>query len=245
MDGLPTELEYVLRSVEEVSTVPIAVFAAVVAFAVCSAMVPVAIRIGRRWQFLDVPDDRKQHPAPVPRTGGVAVAGGLAAGCLVAFVLGAFSDPSAVAGGALPFITATTMVFAIGLLDDARGCSAGIKLLVQSAAAILIVSGGHAVEVVTTPFGPMDIWGGPLPGAASVLGVVWLVGITNAINFMDGLDGLAAGLASIIAGCLAVFAAAYGDPATVVVALVLWGACAGFLPHNWKPAGSSWATPDR
>jgi UDP-GlcNAc:undecaprenyl-phosphate GlcNAc-1-phosphate transferase len=199
---------------------------------------PVAVRIGRRWKLLDIPDERRHHVGAVPRTGGVAVVGGFAAGCLAAFALGAFPTMSGEAGGALPFVAATGIVFAVGLLDDVRGCSAGAKLLAQSVAAALIVAAGHGVEVVSTPFGAIEMWDGPLPAGwgASVVAVGWLVGITNALNLMDGLDGLAGGVASIIAGSLAVFAALHGDAVSFVIALVLCGACVGFLPYNWQPA---------
>ena len=173
----------------------------------------------------------------MPRTGGIAVAAGLAAGSLVALFLGEFRPYSAELDGAFPFVAATAIVFAIGLLDDVRGCSVASKLLVQTAAAALIVAAGHSIEFVRTPFGVFEVWEGPVPGAAaSILAVVWLVGITNAMNFMDGLDGLAGGIGGIIAGSLAVFAAIRGDDASMCVALILGGACIGFLPYNWRPA---------
>ena len=206
--------------------------AAIVAFAACALLVPLAIRAGVRWKLLDEPDKRKHHEGAVPRTGGIALAGGLAAGVGAAFALGALPPASGSPGAALPFVAATAIVFAVGLLDDARGCSVGLKLTAQTSAAIIIVGAGHAVDVVTTPVGPLAL--GTTIG--SIVTVVWLVGITNAINLMDGLDGLVGGISSIIAGSLAVFAWVQGDPATIAVALVLCGACFGFLPWNWRPA---------
>ncbi|MCY4598750.1 MAG: MraY family glycosyltransferase, partial [Acidobacteria bacterium] len=163
-----------------------------------------------------------------------AVAGGLAAGAGPAFALGAFpAVPGADGpGAALPFVAATAIVLAVGLLDDARGCSVGLKLGVETIASLLIVGAGHAVEVVSTPVGPVTL--GKVAG--SIVTVVWLVGITNAVNLMDGLDGLVGGVTSIIAGSLAVFAWLQGDPAALAVALILCGTCLGFLPWNWRPA---------
>ena len=123
-------------------------------------------------------------------------------------------------------------MFAVGLLEDVRGCPIALRLLAQSAAAGLVVAAGYPIATIGTPFGAVD-FGAP---AGSVLAVVWLVGITNAVNLMDGLDGLAGGVSSIIAGSLAVFAAVAGDPASIAVAAALCGACAGFLPWNWRPA---------
>lgn len=218
-------------------TVPGALIAASIAFAVSFAFVPLAVRVGRHWQWLDLPDGRRHHGGAVPRTGGIAVAAGLAAGSVVALFFGEFHPYSADLDGGFPFIAATAIVFAIGLLDDVRGCSVAGKLLAQTLAATLIVAAGHSIEIVRTPFGVIEVWEGPVPGvAASILAVVWLVGITNAMNFMDGLDGLAGGIGGIIAGSLAVFAGLRGDAASMCAALILCGACVGFLPYNWRPA---------
>ena len=205
---------------------------AIVAAAVCAALAPLAVAIGRRWKILDAPGGRKHHRDHIPRTGGIAVAGGFVVGCGVALALGAFSPAADLPFGALPFVAATAIVFATGLVDDARGCPVGIKLLMQSAASLVLVASGHAVDVVSTPLGVVEL--GPVAG--SVATVVWLVGITNAINLLDGLDGLAGGVAAIIAGSLAVFALLVGDFASIAVALALCGACLGFLPWNWRPA---------
>ena len=206
-----------------------AAVSAAAACAVCAAAAPLAARAGRRWRVLDEPDHRKRHPAAVPRVGGAAVMLGFAAGCLAAFRMGAF-DAAGRPGGT--FVVATAVVFAVGLLEDVRGCPVSLRLLAQSAAAGLVVAAGYPIAAISTPFGTVD-FGVP---AGSVLAFVWLVGITNAINLMDGLDGLAGGVSSIIAGSLAVFAAVQGDPASIAVAAGLCGACAGFLPWNWRPA---------
>ena len=203
---------------------------ALVACAVCAAAAPAVFRAGRRWRLLDEPDDRKRHHAAVPCTGGAAVMLGFAAACLAAFWMGAFDAAEDRPGSTL--VVATAIVFAVGLLEDARGCPIALRLLAQSAAAGLVVAAGYPIAAIGTPFGTVEFG----ETAGSVLAVVWLVGITNAINLMDGLDGLAGGVASIIAGSLAVFAAVQGDPASIAVSAALCGACAGFLPWNWRPA---------
>ena len=203
---------------------------ALAACAVCAAAAPAAARAGRRWRLLDEPDHRKRHPEAVPCTGGAAVMLGFAAACLAAFWLGAFDAAEDRPGSTL--VVATAIVFAVGLLEDARGCPIALRLLAQSAAAALVVAAGNPIAAIGTPFGTVEFGA----TAGSLLAVVWLVGITNAINLMDGLDGLAGGVASIIAGSLAVFAAVQGDPASIAVSAALCGACAGFLPWNWRPA---------
>lgn len=119
-----------------------AAVAAATACAVCAAAAPLAARAGRRWRVLDEPDHRKHHHGAVPRVGGPAVLLGFAAGCLAAFRLGAF-DAADRSGGT--FVVATAIVFAVGLVEDVRGCPVALRLLVQSAAAGLIVAAGYPI----------------------------------------------------------------------------------------------------
>ena len=200
---------------------------------VSAAVVPLAARLGWRWQGVDYPDHRKHHDGPVPRTGGLAIAAGILAGLLMASGLGLFSAVESNPWNGVMVFAATALVFAVGLLDDLHGCSVGQKLIVQIVAAVMVVATGPSVAFVVPPFGdPIDF--GRVMG--SVVAVIWLVGITNAINFMDGLDGLAGGLAAIIAVSLGVFAAIQGVPSLFAVAAAVCGACVGFLPFNWRPA---------
>ena len=211
--------------------------AAVVSFLACYAAVPAALRAARSWRLLDTPGERK-HARAVPRGGGIGVAIGLAAGCLAAWLAGAFpASPPGDAGGVLPVIAATGIVFALGLYDDARGCSPGTKLFFQTVAAVLVVGAGDSIGVPGTLFGSVELLDGSLLGAAgAAVAVGWLVGITNAVNFLDGLDGLATGTAAMAAAALALSAAVQGDAASAAVALALSAACFAFLRYNWRPA---------
>ncbi len=197
---------------------------ALLAVAVALAAAPVAVRVGRRQGWLDEPDDRKRHSASVPVTGGCVVFGGLAAGCFAAFFLNGFD---AAGLRVASFLAAVAIVFAVGLLEDLRGCTVAGRLLAQGAAACLVVA-----LLPVAHIGSVEIW----PLAGSMLAVIWLVGMTNAINFLDGLDGLAAGVACIVAGSLAVLGAIQGDAISTAVAAALCAACAGFLKWNWRPA---------
>ena len=205
---------------------------AIVSATVSATVVPLAVRLGWRWRAIDHPDQRKHHDAPVPRTGGLAVASGILAGLIAAIALGLLPVGDGGPWKSVLIVTATALIFAVGLVDDCRGCSAGFKLAVQVVAAVMVVTSGHSITHVYLPFGEPIQFG----FAGSVVAVLWLVGITNAINFMDGLDGLAGGLTAIIAICIGMFAALQGAPSIVVVALVVCGACLGFLPFNWRPA---------
>ena len=210
---------------------------AVVSFLACFAAVPPASLAARSWRLVDVPGGRKRHTRALPRSGGIGVAAGVAAGCLAAWLAGVLPAPSGNSAGGLAFVAATGIVFVLGLWDDARGCSVTTKLFFQTAAAILVVGTGYPTEELVTLFGPVEAPGGSLLVlAGAVVAVGWLVGVTNAINFLDGLDGLAAGAAALMAGMLALCAALQGDAVSLVIGLALSGACLAFLRYNWRPA---------
>ncbi|MDP9368547.1 MAG: glycosyltransferase family 4 protein [Chloroflexota bacterium] len=170
--------------------------------------------------LLDHPNARSSHCAPVPRLGGVAIGLGTLAG--VVLVDGTFeSQVAALLGTAL-------VLFAMGLIDDLRPLGAARKCGVQLMMAIVLVA-------VVRPDVEMDLpgWSGRLPGAlAALFGVVWLCGLANAVNFMDGIDGIVAGLATVTAVGLVPFVQADALPLLVALA----AASAGFLTWNSHPA---------
>ena len=197
---------------------------ALLAGAVALAGGPVAALLGRRLGWLDKPGERKRHKASIPLTGGVLVASGLTAGCFAALFLGRF-DGADIRIVSLCF--AAAVVFAVGLIEDLSGCRVLWRVAAQGAGASLVV----ALQPVDR-LGPLEI----SPLAGSILAVFWLVGMTNAVNLLDGLDGLAAGVACIVAGGFAVLGIVQGDVASTGVAAGLFAACAGFLRWNWRPA---------
>ena len=212
---------------------PLATVGVVLAAAAGSAIfVPLALRFGWRFQAIDRPDHRKHHATPVPRTGGIAIVCGLLTGLLMAIALGVYSPADVGVWSHVAFGAATALVFAIGLVDDLRGASVVVKLAVQCAAALVVVSTGVTVSHVIPPIGEVI----EFRFTGYILAVIWLVGVTNAVNFMDGLDGLAGGMAAIISASLAAFAVIQGAPTLVVIAMTICGTCIGFLPFNWRPA---------
>jgi UDP-GlcNAc:undecaprenyl-phosphate GlcNAc-1-phosphate transferase len=168
---------------------------------------------------LDHPDPRRSHAAPTPRMGGVAV--------VAAFVL--VTGRSVLADPGLLAIAVTGLVLmAAGAIDDLRGLSAGIRLALQLACGAAVMTFGVRLHLV--------------PGAAGlvingVLTLLWLVGITNAYNFIDGIDGLAASLGALLSLLLAVVAATAGQGALLPVCAALSGSLLGFLPHNLRSGG--------
>jgi len=169
----------------------------------------------------------------MPRLGGLAIAAGLAVGVVLGSLTGWHSWVTKIPRQELgAFAFGTFLVFVVGTADDLFGVSAVKKFLIELLAAWLLVRVGWSFEVLRLPVvGTVDLGlAGPL------VSLLWIVGVTNAINLIDGLDGLAAGVVVLIAGSLAVYSGVQGNPGTVVILAAVVGSCLGFLRHNWEPA---------
>jgi UDP-GlcNAc:undecaprenyl-phosphate GlcNAc-1-phosphate transferase len=186
-----------------------------VPFLVTLFATPFAARAAVRHGLVDHPGPNKPHPNPTPYLGGAALAIGLGVTGIVA------------AGGSLQIATILVCAAAIGLLglvDDARGLQPPIKLAVE---------GGAAVALYVTGSGG-GVFGSTIPDL--VLTVVWVVVVTNALNLLDNMDGLAPGVTAMSAVAFFVISAAAGHVLVASVAAALIGASLGFLPHNSPPA---------
>ena len=215
------------------------------ALAVCSAgflagltvllLSPLMIRLAGAFGLHDHPLGRKNHGRPVPRLGGVAITVGIACGYLAGSALTTRSaaDDFAPFGFGVLSLLGVLLVALTGLVDDVHGLSAMRKLVLQVAAAALVVGSGLRLEVVEFSSGEIHL--GVL---GDVVTLIWIVGVTNAMNLVDGLDGLAAGVAAIIGGTFLFLALLNGNVGAALLAASLVGASVGFLPHNWEPAKS-------
>ena len=188
-------------------------------FMVSAAGCPVAIRVAEKLRIVDAPGGRKIHDRPVPLLGGVVVFVSIYVCVIYHFHL------------LLPLkgiMIGSAMLVIVGLLDDTKGVSSRIRLLTQFAAVCVMVKHG----VILTLF-PNETWGLVLN---FVLTCVWVIGITNAFNFFDGMDGLAAGIA--VCACLIFFAIACErhQDQLALLAVTAIGSCIGFLLYNSKPA---------
>lgn len=195
----------------------------VLAMSVTMALIPPLMQAAERWQFLDVPEARKVHTTPVPRVGGIA----MAAGTLLALLLsGEFAQP-------MPAYLAGVLVLLLfGVWDDRVTLSAGPKLLGQVIAVLIIMMWGDVTISTITLTHRQE-----LPLVISwPLTFVFLIGVTNAINLADGLDGLAGGTTLLSLSALALLAFTSGTPFVGVVAIVIVGAILGFLRYNTHPA---------
>jgi UDP-GlcNAc:undecaprenyl-phosphate GlcNAc-1-phosphate transferase len=207
--------------------------AAVVAGLVTNLLVPPVARLATALRALDHPGSRKLQAGAVPRLGGIAIFGGLATAAGGAAVA-QWSDWGSAIGRdeLLALIFGTVLVLFVGILDDLVGVSTAKKFVLELLAAWLLVRVGWSFEVMRLPF-VGEIHLGLFGGVVSLL---WIVGVTNAINLLDGLDGLAGGVVAIIATSLLGYAALQGSPGSTLLMAATAGACIGFLRHNWEPA---------
>ena len=201
------------------------------AAAITLALTPLVPSLARRVGAVDMPGERKVHTTPVPRLGGLAVVVSIAAVFAAArwLSMGRWQLPShLVAGvgfGVLPILL-------VSIADDIRSIGARRKLFAHALGAGVAVYFGISLAPVVHLFGsPIDI--GWIAGPLSIL---WIVGVTNAFNIIDGLDGLSTGLALISALSMAAVFGLVGQTGMAGVSLVLAGALAGFLPYNLHPA---------
>ena len=189
-------------------------------FSLSFCMNPVFAWIANRLNILDIPDARKLHEEATPLLGGGAVFFGFSVALLTN---GIFSRP------VLVILIAALILFGIGILDDFKEISAGLKLSVQLVCTLLVMSSGIVLRVL-----PMDL--GLFATAGNcLLTVFWIIGIANAMNFFDGMDGLAAGLGAVISFFLGVVAFQTTQPFLGWIAMAMLGACLGFLPFNFRP----------
>ncbi|HEV8580163.1 MAG TPA: MraY family glycosyltransferase [Thermoanaerobaculia bacterium] len=207
--------------------------AATVAALTTSLMVPPVTRLAIVLQALDHPGGRKLQKGSVPRLGGVAIALGLALGAGGAAVSLWGRIGSAIGRDELlALLFGLAVVFLVGVVDDLVGISAARKFFFQLIAAWPLVQVGWSFEVLRLPLiGQIDLGVFAVP-----VSLLWIVGVTNAINLIDGLDGLAGGVVTIIAVSFLGYAILQSNAGTVLLMAAVAGACAGFLRHNWEPA---------
>jgi UDP-GlcNAc:undecaprenyl-phosphate GlcNAc-1-phosphate transferase len=183
----------------------------VVAGAAAAAATPVAIAVANRTDFLDRPRDYRRHDAPTPFLGGAAV--------LIAFVVAALVV-GGVAGRFAILITCASALWLLGTVDDRFAVPPLWRLIAEVGAAVALYAGGLGFE-----FGRAD-------GVQVVLTVIWVVGLVNAFNLMDNLDGACATVGCVCGAGIGTLAVIHAQAAIAGMAFALSGACAGFLRYN-------------
>ena len=197
---------------------------------------PLSIKVAKKFDIIDRPrDDRRLHTRPIPRFGGMAIF----LGATVALMLPAMENEQihiALLGGC--------MMYGVGVVDDVIDMKPMVKFISQLFVASFVYSTGIKISFIGNIFRTATsnpnaniILGA---GASYIITVLWIVGITNAVNLMDGMDGLAAGSVAIMCLSLAYVAYIHGSKYGMIVVCIalcgVAGACCGFLPYNFSPA---------
>ena len=206
------------------------IIAFLIALLVSFAATPLMIRLAKRIGAIDVPkDDRRVHKVPTPRLGGLAIFLGFLSALLYMYEI-----DSRMVG----VLTGAAIIVTLGFFDDIKPLPAKFKFLVQIIAAVIVIRSGVRIDHVSNPLHFMfpdneyiifGNWSYPLT-------LLWIVGVTNAINLVDGLDGLAAGISIISAVTLFVAAQTTGQVFAAFLASILAASTLGFLPYNFNPA---------
>lgn len=210
--------------------------AAVVTFLATPLVRRLSVRLGAVAQ----PDPRHVHLEPTPRGGGAAMMVGLVGGFIAAWVISDFSSVMAARTEMVGVVVAGAVIFSVGFIDDVREISAPAKIAGMVLAGSILSLTGVSILVFRVPF--LDVlflsadW-------SALLTVLWVVGMANAVNFIDGLDGLAGGIVAIASATFLLYALQLGDEGVLdpanpgaLWACITLGVCVGFLPHNVYPA---------
>ena len=200
-------------------------FTMFVCFIVTILITPLIKKLAFVIGATDKPNQRKVHQKIMPRLGGLAI--------YISFVLGVLiikpDSPYL-----FSILLGSTVIIITGILDDIYEISAKLKLVGQMIAALIVVlGGGIQVEFINLPFSDEVLEFGFLSVPITIL---WIVGITNAINLIDGLDGLAAGVSSIALITISGMAILFGNPFVMVIASIILASTVGFLFYNFHPA---------
>lgn len=195
----------------------------IICFIAAIVLTPLVKKLAIKLGAVDKPNHRKVHKKLMPRLGGLSI--------YVSFFIGFLLFLPSTAPF-WPIVVGSTIILFVGIMDDLFQLSAKVKLIGQVISAMVPVFGGYSIEFITVPFGDKIEF-----GAASIpLTILWVVAITNAINLIDGLDGLAAGVSSIALLTISGLAISMGNFPIALISLMLLGSTLGFLVYNFHPA---------
>lgn len=206
------------------------VLALLVALVVSFLMTPVVKTFAYKVGAIDVPKDaRRMHKVPIPRLGGLAIFMGFMVSILLFVNIRGNQQMQSILLGAV-------IIVVLGVVDDIMALPAMLKFVIQIIAALIPAMNGVTILAFSNPniFSDKLYW---VLGSLSVpFTVIWIVAITNSVNLIDGLDGLANGVSAISATTMLVIALLYSEAQVAIVMAALVGACVGFMPYNLNPA---------
>lgn len=208
--------------------------AVLISSSVSLVLVPIIIRVSHRNGWYDSTNDRKIHKGQIPRLGGIAIFLGFAVGVVAIVALGGLTNGGTAPVENLVFCAAgVALVFSIGLIDDFHNIPAVWKAFGQVVAALAVVAAGCVIREVYVPFLGRTV---ALGAVGYPITVLWIVGMSNAVNLIDGMDGMAGGVALIAAASFATIGIIEGNPALTLFGLALVGGALGFLVFNFPSA---------
>ena len=189
---------------------------------------PLVRKLAIKVNAIDVPKEaRRVNTRPVPVMGGLAI--------YIAFVIGTILYNGILTTSQIGIIIGVTIIVIGGIIDDIKDLRPKYKLIIQVLAAVCLIVSGVKITVITNPF--MELYPYLSMGWINIpLTIIWIVGVTNAFNLIDGLDGLAAGIAFISSVTLMIVSILNGRLEAAFLTAVLSGAILGFLPYNFNPA---------
>lgn len=209
---------------DDLRATPEVLWGALIAFGIVVLLTPAVGGVARLLGVVDEPDARRLNVRPIPRLGGLAIFFGILVPSL------AFLDLSGEMRG---IVLGAAVACVVGAVDDFRGLEPLPKLAGQVAAAAIPCAFGVWIDHFTFPFlGAVDL----SPWIGMPLTVVWIVAVMNMVNFLDGMDGLAAGVCAISGLTFSILALSLGKADAAILSAIVAGACVGFLRHNFFPA---------
>ncbi|MBL7170905.1 MAG: undecaprenyl/decaprenyl-phosphate alpha-N-acetylglucosaminyl 1-phosphate transferase [Candidatus Omnitrophica bacterium] len=206
----------------------------VLAFGLTYLLTPLIRRICLKRKYIDYPNERKIHSVPTPRLGGVAIYISFFLALIPVLFLSS-NLPSRFLRTVVALFASSSIIFFLGLYDDIKGANAKVKFGFQILAALLLIYGfNFKIKCLTNPF--TDYSSINFGWLAVPITLLWIVGLTNAINIIDGLDGLACGVVSIVSITLFLVAIHQGDTAVALLTGAMAGTTLAFLRFNFNPA---------
>ena len=215
-------------------------FIGVIAALVTFVATPLVVKLATRMNWVVEPDERRVHKVPTPDVGGIAMFLGFIVALAIAWKMGRFSPVFDNNSEPLGVLLAAIVIFSTGLVDDIREISSPAKLTGTVIAGLVLVYFGATMFYFRVPF--LDVfvlsndW---IP----LITILWLMGMSQAVNLIDGLDGLAAGIVAIAAASFFLYSRRLDDLGALaqpnmgpLIAIIALGVCLGFLPHNFNPA---------
>ena len=215
-------------------------FIGVIAAVVTFVSTPFVVKLATRMNWVVEPDERRVHKVPTPDVGGIAMFLGFIVALAIAWKMGRFSPVFDNNSEPLGVLLAAIVIFSTGLVDDIREISSPAKVTGTVIAGLVLVYFGATMFYFRVPF--LDVfvlsndW---IP----LITILWLMGMSQAVNLIDGLDGLAAGIVAIAAASFFLYSRRLDDLGALaqpnmgpLIAIIALGVCLGFLPHNFNPA---------